>query len=454
MYDIIIVGAGPGGYVAAIKAAQLGAKVALIEKENIGGICLNDGCIPTKTFLKSASVFKTVNRANFFGITTENITFDWPKIVDRKDKVVKQLTSGVSFLLKKNKVDVINGFGEILSSSQVKVDTKIYDTKNVIIATGSSAIMPPIDGVKEAYEKGFLYTSKELLHIKAVPKKLVIVGGGVIGVEFATVFKTFGSDVTIIEKLDSILPMMDEDLINAYTKTLTKDGIKIATEAEVIKVSDHQVIYKHQGKELTLDADAILMSVGVRANSKGLEHLNLKMDRANIITNEYLETSVKGIYAIGDVNGKQMFAHVASHEGIIAVNHILGKPTAKMNYDRVPANIYGTPEIASIGLTEKEAKSRGLDYKVSKVPIQAVGKALADGESEGFIKLIVDKKYLEILGAHIFAYNATELISEYAVAMQAEATAYEIAEAIHPHPTLSELSFEAALGAIDKPIHI
>lgn len=454
MYDIIIVGAGPGGYVAAIKAAQLGAKVALVEKENIGGVCLNDGCIPTKTFLKSASVMKTINKSDFYGIMTTKPTFDWSKIVDRKDKVVKQLTGGISFLLKKNKVDVINGFGEVLSSNKVKVGDITYDTKNVIIATGSSPIIPPIEGAKEAYEKGFLYTSKELLHIKDVPKKLVIVGGGVIGVEFATVFKTFGSDVTIIEKLDTILPMMDEDLFKAYTKTLTKEGIKIVTQAEVTKVLDHQVTYKHDGKETTIDADVILMSVGVKPNSKGLEHLNLKMDRANIITNEYLETSVKGIYAIGDVNGKYMYAHVASHEGVVAVNHILGKPTHKMNYDRVPANIYGTPEIASIGLTEKEAKTRGLDYKVSKVPIQAVGKALADGESEGFIKLIVDNKYLEILGAHIFAYNATELISEFAVAMQAEATAYEIAASIHPHPTLSELTFEAALGAIDKPIHV
>ncbi len=454
-YDIIVVGGGPGGYVAAIKAAQLGAKTALIEKEVVGGICLNHGCIPTKTFLKSAKVYKTLQHASDYGVTNSGaVGFDWSKILSRKDGVVKQLTNGVAFLLKKNGVDVYNGFGEVKSANEVVVNNETLTTKNVIIATGATAVVPPIPGVKEAYEKGIVVTSRELLNVKNYPKTITIVGGGVIGVEFATVFNSFGSKVTIIEMMDGILPTMDEDVRVAYTKTLKREGIEILTTAEVKSVNDHKITYSLAGKEVTIESDLILMAVGTRANSKGLEHLGLAMDRANIKTNEYLQTSVPNVYAIGDVNGKFMLAHVAEHEGIVAVEHILGKGHTKMNYDQIPSCIYGSPEIAAIGLTEKEAKARGIDYKVSKVPLAAIGKAAADGEKEGFVKLIVDKKYLEVIGAHIFAYNATELISEYSVAMVAEATAYEMAHAIHPHPTLSELTLEAALGAIDKPIHI
>lgn len=454
-YDIVVVGGGPGGYVAAIKAAQYGAKVALVEKEVVGGICLNHGCIPTKTFLKSAKVYTTLQHSNDYGVTNAGtVGFDWTKIVARKDAVVKQLTGGVAFLLKKNGVDVYNGFAEAVSPTEIKVGAETLKTKNIIVATGATAVVPPIPGVKEAYEAGTLVTSRELLNVKESPKNIVIVGGGVIGVEFATVFNAFGSKVTIIEKMDGILPTMDEDIRVAYTKRLKADGIEVLTGAEVKSVSGKKLTYSLNSKEVTVDSDLILMAVGTRANAGGMEKLNLKMDRANIVTDEYLQTSVPGVYAIGDVNGKFMLAHVASHEGIVAVEHILKKGHAKMNYDRIPSCIYGSPEIAAIGLTEREAKERGIDYKVSKVPLAAVGKALADGEKEGFVKLIVDKKYLEVVGAHIYAYNATELISEYAVAMEAEATAYEIAHAIHPHPTLSELTLEAALGAIDKPIHI
>ncbi len=442
-------------YFAYLGTREYGAKVALVEKEVVGGICLNHGCIPTKTFLKSAKVFKTLQHSFDYGVTNSGtVGFDWTKILSRKDSVVKQLTGGVAFLLKKNGVDVYNGFGEVKSASEVVVNGETLTTKNVIIATGASAIVPPIPGVKEAYEKGIVVTSRELLNVKNYPKTILIVGGGVIGVEFATVFNSFGSKVIIIEKMDGILPTMDEDVRVAYTKALIKDGIEVLTGAEVKAVNDHKLTYNLNGKDVTVEGDLILMAVGTRANSKGLEHLGLEMDRANIKTNEYLQTNVKGIYAIGDVNGKFMLAHVASHEGIVAVEHILHKGHAKMDYDKIPSCIYGSPEIAAIGLTEKEAIARGLDYKVSKVPLSAVGKALADGEREGFVKLIVDKKYLEVIGAHIYAYNATELISEYAVAMEAEATAFEIAHAIHPHPTLSELTLEAALGAIDKPIHI
>ncbi len=455
MYDILVIGAGPGGYVAAIKAAQLGAKVGLIEKEVVGGICLNHGCIPTKTLLKSAKVFRTVQNAATFGVNVEGtVSADLAKMVDRKNKVVKQLTSGVSFLLKKNKVDVIAGYGEVLSPTKIQVGDKVYETKKIIIATGGSPVLPPIDGVEASYKKGTLVTSRELLNVTKLPAALVIVGGGVIGVEFATVFASLGTKVTIIEMMPTILPMIDEDVTAAYTKSLRALGIDVITSAQVTKVNDKFVTYMLNDVKKTVGADLVLMAVGIRANSKGLEKLDLAMDRANIVTNEYLETSVKGVYAIGDVNGKYMLAHVASHEAIVAVNHALGKDTIPMDYKAVPQAIYGDPEIASVGLTEKEVKAQGIPYKASTFPLAASGKAMADGEKDGFIKLIVSTKYNELLGAHIYAYHATELISELTLGLNLEVTAEELANTIHPHPSLSEIVLEASLGALDKPIHI
>lgn len=455
MYDITIIGGGPGGYVAAIKAAQLGAKVALVEKEIVGGICLNHGCIPTKAIIKSTKVYETLKNSKEFGIIADDsLSFDWQAIIKRKDRIVKQLTNGVAFLLKKNKVDVFNGYGEIINKNKVKVNDQELETKTIIIATGSSAIIPPIEGAKEAFESGHMLTSKELLNLKEFPNSITIVGGGVIGIEFATIFNSLGAKVTIIERLPSILINMDEEVQTAYTRKLKKDGMTILTNANVTKINKNVVTYEQEGKKEEVNSDLILMAVGTKANSSAFEKLNIKMDKGNIVTDEYLKTNIEGIYAIGDVNGKYMLAHVASYEGIIAVSHILGKKVRPMSYDKIPAAVYGSPEIASIGLTEKEAKEKNINYKVSKVPLAAIGKALADGEREGFIKLIVDEKYLEIIGVHIYAYGATELISEYSLAMLAEATAYEISEAIHPHPTLSELNLEAALGAIDKAIHI
>lgn len=451
-YDITILGAGPGGYVAAIKAAQLGAKVALIEKDVVGGICLNHGCIPTKTLLKNVKVYKTIKEAATFGVNViGEVSVDWTKMVARKNKVVKQLTGGVGFLLKKNKVDVFQGVGEVMSSHEIKVNDQIIQTKKLIIATGSSAIVPPIPGVKESYEAGFVLTSKELLNIDKIPEKLVIVGGGVIGVEFATIFSSVGSKVTIVEKMPTILPMIDEEVRSAYAKNLIKSGIEIITGAEVNQISNKEVHYVLDGKNNVLSTDVVLMSVGTRANSKGLEKLNLTMDRSNIQTDEFLRTNVPDVYAIGDVNGKYMLAHVASHEGIIAVEHALGLSPKPMNYNLIPQAIYGSPEIASVGLTEKEAKEKGIDYRISSFPLQASGKALADNEKEGFVKLIFNKKYNELIGAHIYAYQATELITELTLGLKLEVTAEEIANTIHPHPTLSEIILEASL---DKPIHI
>lgn len=452
-YDVVIIGGGPGGYVAAIKAGQSGLKTALIEKEVVGGICLNHGCIPTKALLKSAKVYKQMLHAKDYGLLASEVGFDWSQMLKRKDGVVKKLTTGVGFLLKKNKVDVYNGLGVVKDKQTVEVNGETLKTKNLVLATGASPVVPPIPGLKEAYEKGFAVTSRELLQIEKAPKNLVIIGGGVIGVEFATIFSSLGSKVTIIEMQDGILPMMDDDVRKAYTKTLKRDGIEIQTSAQVTGVKGTDVIYELDGKSLKVKADTVLVSVGMRANSKGLESLKLKMNRAAVETNDKCETNVKGVYAIGDLNGKYMLAHVASHEGLVVIENILGHDKS-MDYDQVPNAVYGQPEIASVGKTEKELKNSGIEYVASTFPIAGVGKSVADGEKDGFIKLLVDKKYKALLGAHIFSYNASDLIAELGVTMKLEGTAYEIADTIHAHPTLSEIVMEAAHGAIDKPIHI
>lgn len=452
-YDIIILGGGPGGYVAAIKAAQNNLKVALIEKEVVGGICLNHGCIPTKTLLKNAKVFKTLNHASDYGVTIGgDIGYDWTQMMKRKNLVVKKLTTGVAGLLKKNGVEVFNGLGKVVAKDKVEVNGETLSCKNLILATGASPVVPPIEGLKEAYEKGFARTSREMLQIEEAPKNLVIIGGGVIGVEFATIFGSLGSKVTIIEKLDGILPLMDDDIRTQYTKILKKDGIEIFANAEVKSVKKDKVIYKFDGKDHEVKADSVLISVGMRANTGGLDALNLKIEKNAIVTDERLKTNIENVYAIGDVNGKFMLAHVASHEGIVAVENILGHDK-KMNYGRMPNAVYGSPEIATIGFTEKELKDQGVKYKASTFPLLASGKALADNEKDGFVKLLVSEKYKEILGAHILAYNASDLIAELGVTMELEGTAYEIANTVHPHPTLSEIIMEAAHGAIDKPIH-
>jgi dihydrolipoamide dehydrogenase len=455
-FDILIIGGGPGGYVAAIKGAQLGAKVGLIEKEAIGGVCLNWGCIPTKAMLKSAKVYKMMKNSESYGITitdSSTIKANLPMIVKRKDDVVKKLTGGVKTLLKKNGVTVFDGFAEVMSPKSVKVNDQLLSTKHLILATGASPIIPPIPGVKEALESQKIVTSKEILALQEIPKSLVIIGGGVIGIEFATMFSALGSKVTIIERLEGILMNIDEEIRIAYTKILKKENIDILTSSTVVGINNSQVIYEKDGNQYQVDADKILMSVGMKPNTKGIEKLNLEMNKSGVVVNDYMETSTRGIYAIGDLNGKMMLAHVASAQGIVAVENIMGKPS-KIDYRRVPAGIYGSPEIAYVGYTEQELKRDGKKYKSSKFPISANGKALAEGESEGFVKVLIDPKYGEILGMHILAQNATDIIAEAVVTMELEGTVHEVAKAIHPHPTLSEIMMEVAHGAVSKPIHI
>jgi len=456
-YDIVVLGAGPGGYVAAIKGAQMGAKVAIIEKDDIGGVCLNWGCIPTKTLLKSAKVYQNIINSQKYGIDIlgENVvSINWPKMQERKDNVVNKLIGGVKVLLNKNKVDILNGYGEIVDKNTLKVNEEIIKTKNLIIATGSSPRIPKLEGIKESIEKNYVLTSKGILSLKEIPKELIVIGGGVVGIEFATLYNALGSKVTVIQRSDKILGNIDEDIRNNMADILVKAGVEIVYNVDIEKVVDNKLVTKINGVSKEFKADRILISVGRNANASGLDKIGVNLDkRGNVITNDKMETNIDGVYAIGDINGKYMLAHVASAEGIVAVENIMGKKE-RINYDNIPSCIYGFPEIGVTGLTEEEAKNRGFDVVTSKFPLSANGKALAEGESDGFIKIVADKKYGEVLGVHILAPNATDMIAEAVTTMELEGTVYELAKAIHPHPTLSEIVMEAAHGVIDKPIHI
>ncbi len=455
-YDIIILGGGPGGYVAAIKAAQLGAKTALIEKGELGGVCLNWGCIPTKTLLKSAQVYQDIMNSEKYGINIEDkskVTINWNAMQNRKDAVVKQLTGGVKALLNQNGVDIYLGHGDVVDKNTLEVNGETLQSKKLIIATGSSAMTPGIPGLKESMDGGYTVNSKGILSLKEVPRELIVIGGGVIGIEFAVLFNALGSHVTILQRSEMILRGVDNEIRAAMESILVKKGIDIIYGVNFEKFDKNQLTIKIKEETKILKADTILISLGRKANIQGLEKLNLAIDKNSIKTNERLETNVEGVYAIGDVNGKFMLAHVASAEGIVAVENILGG-NAKIDYDKIPSCIYSFPEIGVAGLTEEEAIKRGHEVIVSKFPLKANGKALAEGETQGFIKIVADKKYGEILGVHILASHATDMIAEAVTTMQLEGTVHDVAKAIHPHPTLSEAIMEAAHGAIDKPIHI
>lgn len=454
-YDLIVLGGGPGGYTAAIKAAQKGLKTALIEKEEVGGACLNWGCIPTKTWLKSAKLYTQMMHSEDYGITLDKkaLAIDFSAFLKRKNKIVKKLTGGVKFLLKKNGVTVYDGFGEIKSASSVLVNGETHTTKHLMIATGATPFLPPVPGLEAAYKKGDVVTARELLDIESIPESLAIVGGGVIGVEFATIFNALGSKVTIYEREDDILLTVDEELRSAFKKKLKSDGIEIFTKANVAGFEGATLTVEKDGKKETVKASKALVSVGMRPNLKGTEALNLKVDKGAIVVDDLLRTSVKNVYAIGDVNGIMPLAHVASAEGLVVVDHILGHDRP-MNYDQIPSGIYTFPEIAQVGDTEQALKAKKIDYKVSTFPLSANGKALAEGETVGMLKMLADKKYGQILGVHIMAQNATEMISEGVLMKTLEALSEDIAHAVHPHPTLSEMMHEVAHGLIDKPISI
>lgn len=452
-FDLIVVGGGPGGYVAAIKAAQLGKRIAIVEKDKFGGVCMNRGCIPTKALLRSVEALKEVKGSEDFGIVNldvSNVKLDMAKVQTRKNGIIKQLVGGVGGLFKKNGVTAIEGEGIIKDKNTVVAGGKEYSTEYIIIATGSNikSLPIPIDSKME------VLTSNEVLELDTIPQDITIIGGGVIGIEFAYFFANIGSKVTVVEFLDRILPMVDEEITNQVTGMLEHMGVKVYTSARVTEISSNAVIFEKDGKQESVPATKVLMAVGRGPELGGIdcEKLNIKTERGAIVTDLTLKTSVENIYAVGDVNGKAMLAHTASAEGIVAVENICGHHKT-MDYDKIPSAIYIQPEVASVGLTEAQAKAKYGAVKVGKFPLLANGKAKVTGEENGLIKVIVEPKYNEIVGVHLFCLHATDLIAEAVVAMNLEATAEEVAMSIHPHPTVSEIYHEVFHAAIDKAIH-
>ncbi len=460
-YDVVILGGGPGGYVAAIRAAQLGMKAALIEKENLGGVCLNWGCIPTKALLRNAEVLSLFRRAKDFGIAVDNLRADIGAAVDRSRKIVDRLVKGVQFLLQKNKVDVIQGEGFLMSANRVGVrGGSALDARNVIIATGGRARTLPgleIDGET-------VLTSREVMMLKEVPQRLIIIGASAVGVEFATYFNAYGSKVTLIEMLPHLVPREDEEISVELERNFLKQGIKFHAGMKFDKLerSDGQMKVSlapvaEGGKAVTLEGDKVLVAVGVRGNIEniGLENAGVATTQSGFVAiNEKMQTNVPNVYAIGDVTGKLPLAHCASAQGEIAVETIAGRETTPLVYENIPRATYCQPQVASIGLTEAQAKERGYEVKVGKFPFRALGKALAMGEHEGFVKVVVDAKFGELLGAHLIGSDVTELLPELALARALEATGHEIGHTVHAHPTLSEALMEAARAAEGMAIHI
>lgn len=454
-YDVAVIGGGPGGYVAAIKSAQEGFKTAIFEKEHFGGVCLNKGCIPTKTFLRSIESLEEVKEAKNFGVINvdaKNAALDMAKVVNRKKEISAGLVKGIEGLMAKNKIKVYNGEAKLNDAHTVVVGKETVKVKNVILATGS--VSKGLPG-KDVVTKKDIMTSDEILNLKKIPKDIVVIGGGVIGIEFAYFLAKAGSKVTVVEFLDKILPMVDEEITNLVANDLEGLGIKILTSAKVTKVTDTEVKFEKDGKEQSIKTKNVLMAVGRAPSFAGIDvdKLGIKTERGAIVTDDYMKTSVDNIYAIGDCNGKLMLAHTASAEGIVAVENIKGM-NKKMNYDSIPSAIYISPEIASVGLTEKQAKEKGIDIKVGKFPLMANGKSKVAGDERGLIKVITSKEYGEIIGAHFYSLHASDMISEVVVAINSEATAEEVALSVHPHPSIAESLMESFHGAVGSPIHI
>ena len=457
-YDLVVIGSGPGGYVAAIRAGQLGLKTAIIESGDLGGVCLNWGCIPSKALLKNAEVVSYFNRADEFGLKMDNFSADFSVAIDRSRKVVDRNTKGVAFLLNKNKVDHIQGTGKIIGAGKVEVDPNgtVIEARDIIISTGARprTIPPlPVDGHK-------IITSRESIVLKDLPSSIVIVGGGAIGVEFAYIYKMYGVDVTIVEALPRLVPNEDEDISTQLERSFKRHRIEIMTGSSVIGAdtsgSGVKVTVEKDGAQQMLDCDQVLVAIGIQPNVEdiGLETVGIATDRTGIVVYEKMATNVAGIYAIGDVNGKMPLAHVASAQAAIAVETIAGLETQSLDYVYMPRATYCMPQIASFGLTEAEARAQGKDINVGVFNVQANGKALAMGEGSGLIKLVVDAKYGELLGGHMIGPEVTELLGELSMTRILEGTVLELGWAVHPHPSLSEVLKEAALGAQGRTIHM
>ena len=460
-YDIIVVGSGPGGYVTAIRASQLGFKTAIVERENLGGICLNWGCIPTKALLKSAQVFDYMNHAEQYGLKAEGVEADFSAVVSRSRGVADGMSRGIDFLMKKNKIDVLRGTAKLKVGKKIDVadvdgNVTEYSADNIIIATGArSRELPnlPQDG-----EKIFGY--RKAMTLEKQPKKLVVVGSGAIGVEFAYFYHTMGTEVTIVEYLPNIVPIEDEDVSKALLRSFKKSKIKVMTSAEVTSVDtsgDGVKVYVNTKKgEKIIEADAVLSAVGIKTNIEnlGLEDVGIAIDRDKIVVDKYYNTNIPGYLAIGDVVAGPALAHVASAEGITAVENIKGMNPEVIDYGNIPGCTYCNPQVASVGMTEKAALEAGYEIKVGKFPFSASGKASAAGAKDGFVKVIYDAKYGEMLGCHMVGDNVTEMISEAVVARKLETTGHQILKAIHPHPTMSEAVMEATAEAYDEVIHL
>ncbi|HLS10224.1 dihydrolipoyl dehydrogenase [Lentibacillus sp.] len=468
-YDLVVLGGGTGGYVAAIRASQLGMQVAVVEKSELGGTCLNRGCIPSKSLLRSAEVFKQTKEANEYGVEASDITLNFAKVQERKNRIIKTLQQGVHGLMKKGKIDVYEGFGRILGPSifspmpgTISIEYENGDEntmlvpKNVLIATGSRPRSLPgleLDGE-------IVMSSDEALNMNELPSSMIIVGGGVIGIEWASMLSDFGVDVTVIEYMDYILPTEDEVIAKEVEKQLKKKGVHVVKGAKVLP----DKLQKEKGVTVeaeinhhneTFSADRMLVSVGREAvtSNIGLQNTDIVIDKGFIQTNDFYQTKESHIYAIGDVIGGMQLAHVASHEGIVAVEHMADRNPLPLDYDTIPSCIYANPEAASVGLTEKQAIDQGFDTKIGKFPFKAIGKALVHGESGGFVKIIADKKTEDLLGVHMVGPHVTDMISEAGLAKVLDATPWEIAHSVHPHPTLSEVMGEAAMAVEGNQIH-
>jgi dihydrolipoamide dehydrogenase len=459
-YDVVIIGSGPGGYVTAIRASQLGLKTAIVEKESLGGVCLNWGCIPTKALLKSAQVFNYLKHAEDYGLTVKEFDKNFDAVVNRSRNIAGGMSKGVQFLMKKNKIDILNGHGKVLSGKNISVTvndkTVEYKAKNIIIATGArSRELPslPQDGKK-------IIGYREAMTLPKQPKKLIVVGSGAIGIEFAYFFNAMGTNVTIVEFVDRIAPVEDYEVSKQLEKSFKKSGIKILTNSEVtgVDTSGKQVkatVQTAKGEE-TLTADVVLSAVGIKSNIEnlGIEEVGIAVDRDKIMVNDFYQTNLPGYYAIGDVTSGQALAHVASAEGILCVEKIAGHHVEPIDYGNIPGCTYCFPEVASVGLTEAQAKEKGLEIKVGKFPFSASGKAQAGGTSEGFVKVIFDAKYGEWLGCHMIGVGVTDMIAEAVLGRKLETTGHEVLKTIHPHPTMSEAVMEAVADAYGEVIHL
>lgn len=460
-YDLIVIGSGPGGYVAAIRASQLGMKVGVVERDELGGICLNWGCIPTKALLKSAQVFEYISHAKDYGIDVKGAEADFGGMVKRSREVANGMSKGIQFLFKKNKIDHIAGFGKLKKNKTVEVTDKEgkktdYQADHIILATGGRSRELPalkIDGEK-------IIGYRQAMTLSKKPDSMVVVGSGAIGVEFAYFYKSIGVDVTVVEFLPNIVPLEDEEVSKQLERTFKKGGMKIMTSSEVTKVDTKgkkcKVTVKTPKGEEQLECDVVLSAVGISTNLEGigLEELGVAHDKGKVLVDDYYKTNIPGIYAIGDIVKGQALAHVASAEGIICVEKIAGHHPEPLDYNNIPGCTYCSPEVASVGYTEKAAREAGYELKIGKFPFSASGKAKAAGAPDGFVKVIFDAKYGEFLGAHMIGANVTEMIAEVVTARKLETTGHEIIKSVHPHPTMSEAVMEAAAAAYDEVIHL